>query len=75
DEALEIPVSSGNAVNAAQHVWGYVSKLADEKTCQIFKKSLKKVNQGGSINTVKRQIWKLVISQKQEYLLDSLYFI
>ena len=75
DEALEIPVSSGNAVNAAQHVWGYVSKLADEKTCQIFKRSLEKVNQGGSINTIKRQIWKLVISQKQEYLLDSLYFI
>lgn len=75
DEALRTSPSPGQAVNAAQHIWGYLSGLADEKTSQIFEKNIEKVYQGGSTVTLKRQIWTLVIKQQQEYLLDSLYFM
>lgn len=73
DEALKSPVSAGNAVNAALHVWGYVNNLADDKTKLIFEKNLKKVSQGGSTTSIKRHLLGLAEIQKQEYLLNSLY--
>lgn len=75
DDAMKTPITVGNAVNAAQHVWGYVNDLADDKERTSFKSSLEKISQGGSTVAIKRKLWKLANVQKQKYLLDSLYFI
>lgn len=75
DEAMKTPVKPGTAVNAAQHVWGYVRDLADQNTWLDFEKNLNKVREGGSTTTMKRLLWKLAEVQEQEYLLDSLYFM
>lgn len=75
DEAMRTPISGGKAVNVAQHIWGYVSNLADEKESNRFEKNLGKVNIGGSTTAVKRTLWKLSVERKQQYLLDSLYFM
>ncbi|MDD2483532.1 MAG: UV DNA damage repair endonuclease UvsE [Eubacteriales bacterium] len=75
DEAMETPVTAGNAVNAAQHVWGYFRELADEKTRLRVQQNLNKVSQGGSTKAMKRLLWNLAETWQQKYLLDSLYFM
>ncbi len=74
DEALKTQPTGGNAVNAAQHVWGYVRNFADEKTRFNFEKQLEKVSQGCSTTTLKRQLWKMASAHGQTYLLNSYYF-
>ena len=75
DEALMAPVKPGNAVNAAQHVWGYFKDSADLKTRLSFEKYINKVSMGESTNSVKRLLWRLTVEQEQKYLLGSLYFM
>jgi UV DNA damage endonuclease len=75
DEAMKTPIKAGNAVNAAQHVWGYVRDSAGQNTRLSFEKSLNEASQGGSTIAMKRLLWKLAEVQQQKYLLDSLYFI
>jgi UV DNA damage endonuclease len=74
DESMNTPVTSGNAVNAARHVWGYAGCMADEKTRACFEKELDRVSRGGSTIAVKRHLWKLAFAMQQKYLQDSLYF-
>lgn len=74
DKALETPVTDGTAVNAAQHVWGYVDDIADKKTKANVEKSMEKVTIGGSTRTLKKLLWKLARTKGQSYLLNSLYF-
>lgn len=74
DRALEIPVTEGTAVNAAQHVWGYVDDIADKKTKADVEKNMEKVAMGGSTRTLKKILWKLARKKEQSYLIDSLYF-
>lgn len=74
DEALMTPVKPGNAVNAAQHVWGYFKDSADENTRLSFEKRITKASMGESTISIKRLLWKLAEAQQQKYLLDSLYF-
>ena len=71
DEAMMTPVSHGNAVNAAQHVWGYFKDSTDLSTKLTFEKSI----MGENKSTVKRILWRLAVAQQQQYLLDSLYFM
>ena len=75
DEALMTPVTSGNAVNAAQHVWGYCKDSSDEQARRGFEKSMAKVSLGGSPMAMKRSLWKLAEANNQAYLLESLYFM
>lgn len=75
DEASLIPVKPGNAINAAEHVWGYFKEISDEKIRKSFDKSIQKLSMGDSSTPVKRVLWKLVNEHQQKYLLDSLYFI
>lgn len=75
DEAMKAPISLGNAVNAAQHVWGYVSTMADEKERLTFERNIEKLSKGGTGIALKRQLWKLAEEQQQIYLLNSLYFM
>lgn len=74
DEAMSAPLSCGNIVNAAQHVWGYVNTQAGDREKAAFDRNLKRVCMGASPLTLKRQLWKLAQAQEQTYLLHSLYF-
>lgn len=74
DQALSSPFIYGNAVNAAQHVWGYVKKAANEKEQSAFARNLEKLRKGGTGIALKRQLWKLAQAQEQTYLLNALYF-
>lgn len=75
DEARRTPIVGGVAVNAAQHIWGYVNILAGEKSTKRFKQEVEKVKQGGTTVPIKRLLWKLAVEQGQSYLIDSLYFM
>lgn len=74
DKALENPVMAGAAVNAAQHIWGYVDDIADEKTKIKYEKEVAKVAAGGFTRSLKRILWQLSKTKEQQYLIDSLYF-
>lgn len=74
DKALEKPIRGGTAVNAAQHIWGYVEDLADAKTRANFDRNIEKVAEGGSTLPLKRLLWKLAVAKEQPYLMNSLYF-
>jgi UV DNA damage endonuclease len=74
DEAMRTQVKPGNAVNAAQRVWGYYKDSTDENTGLRFEKHIDKVSKGESTIPLKRLLWKLAGIQKQKYLLNSLYF-
>ena len=75
DAALATPVTPGNAVNAAQHVWGYCKDSCAEHTRRGIEKSIAKVRMGGAPMAMKRSLWKLAEANNQEYLLESLYFM
>lgn len=75
DRALEIQVTSGNAINAAQHIWGYVSGAASDKVTANFEKNIEKVSEGASTKSLKRILWKLVLKKDHDYLKNSLYFM
>jgi UV DNA damage endonuclease len=75
DEAMVKTVNPGNAVNAAQHVWGYFKDSTDMNTRLKFEKIIDRVSKGESTIPMKRLLWKLAEDQKQQYLLDSLYFM
>lgn len=74
DEAIRSPVKPGNAVNAAQHVWGYFKNSADENSKVKVEKNIEKVSKGESTMPMKRSLWKLAELHQEQYLLDSLYF-
>ncbi len=75
DRALETPMTSGNAINAAQHIWGYVSGAASDKVTANFEKNIEKVSEGASTKPLKRILWQLIFETDQDYLKDSLYFM
>ena len=75
DEAMMSPVKPRNAVNAAQHVWGYFKDSADKNTRIRFDKIIDKVSMGESTVPMKRLLWKLAGEQEEQYLLESFYFI
>lgn len=76
DQAIAIEVTTGTAVNAASHVYGYVKKEATEKEKAGFLKQLEKVEQAnGSIKALKKILWNLSVLYNQPYLLQSYYFV
>lgn len=75
DEALERTPDVGMRVNAAQHVWGYFSSRATQKEKERFETLLEKYTEGrGSIDAVKRHLFKLSQRYEEDYLRRSLYF-
>ncbi|MER2001171.1 MAG: UV DNA damage repair endonuclease UvsE [Carnobacterium inhibens] len=76
DQALEMEVATGTAINAATHVYGYFKETATEKEKKAFFKQLEKVEKnGGSLKTLKNILWKLAVNDNQPYLLQSYYFV
>lgn len=75
DEAMVTPVKPGNAINAAQHIWGYFKDSCNEDTRNKFEKNILKVSAGESAIPLKRLLWRMAEEQNQKYLLESLYFM
>lgn len=75
DESILSPVKPGNAVNAAQHIWGYFKDTADTSTKQRFERLIDKVSMGQSTTSIKKLLWKLAEEEQREYMMDSLYFM
>lgn len=75
DAALAQTPAIGTRVNAAQHVWGYFSTKASEKERVRFDNLMEKYIEGtGSINAVKRHLFKLANQYGETYLIQSYYF-
>ncbi|WP_277631339.1 UV DNA damage repair endonuclease UvsE [Atopococcus tabaci] len=73
--ALEQEVEKGQAVNAAQHVWGYFKDIADDKEVRAFQRNLQKYQDGNLKHaTFKRQMQRLAEKYEIPYLKQSLYF-
>lgn len=76
DQALIMDVTTGIAVNAATHVYGYFKYSATEKEKNTFLKQLEKVEKSnGSLNTLKKILWNLALNYREPYLLQSYYFV
>ncbi|WP_147615449.1 UV DNA damage repair endonuclease UvsE [Treponema pectinovorum] len=74
DSALENQGTTGQIVNAAQHVWGYFDRLTDKKTRDKVKRQIEKAAAGNKANSLKKALWILAKEHNQKYLLESLYF-
>ena len=75
EEALSKPISKGSAINAAQHVWGYVSNLADGREKTLFMRSLQRYEKGEiGLDQMKHYLQTLSERYEQAYLTHSYYF-
>ncbi|HUM56403.1 MAG TPA: UV DNA damage repair endonuclease UvsE [Bacillota bacterium] len=64
----------GDAVNAAQHVWGYFKNKASENEKNRFEKILQKYLLGGSeIKSIKKYLLTLSKKYCEDYLLEGYY--
>lgn len=74
ETALRTPVTTGHAVNAAQHVWGYLKKDASLREALIFEQYLTRYQDGKiTLETLKRLLCRITGKQEQPYLKQSLY--
>lgn len=74
EKAQGCTVLPGHAVNAAQHVWGYLSEQAGEQEKRQFARLLARYRSGESpIEPLKRFLLKIARAQGQPYLEQSLY--
>jgi UV DNA damage endonuclease len=74
DAAWGIPVSIGNAVNAAQNVWGYFKDKAIAAEKSRFQQLLDRYASGGSgLPSVKKHLLNLAWKYQEDYLLNGYY--
>jgi UV DNA damage endonuclease len=74
EAALQEPVTTGHAVNAAQHVWGYLKKGAVPQEIKAYGQYLARYSAGSlSLEALKRLLCKIALTQDQPYLKQSLY--
>lgn len=74
DDALSQEVTSGNAVNAGEHLWGYFKGTEEKETREKVRRELEKVKKRPSSLGLKRLLWTCVEKKDEEYLKNSLYF-
>ena len=75
EAALQKPVSTGSAVNAAEHVWGYFKNKATESEKRRFQKLLQNYQLGSSpLESVKANLSRLAVKYQEDYLLCGYYF-
>jgi UV DNA damage endonuclease len=75
EKALSLKEDLGAQINAAQHVWGYVSKQVGEIDRKKFLLMLDEYRSGKrALKTIKNGIYRMAKQQKVTYLLESLYF-
>lgn len=75
ERALEKDVTPGHARNAAQHVWGYLDKLASPAERGRVMADIEALDRDPkAAPRLKKKLLALAAKQDQEYLLRSLYF-
>ena len=75
EQAWLLPEAQGAEVNAAQHIWGYISKDATISERNRYVKLLEAYETNtGSLKALKNHLLKCAQTRKIEYLLNSLYF-
>ena len=75
DAVFTEEIRPGYAENAAAHVWGYFKKNATDTERSQYEKNLTNYrNNTGTLETLKRQLFKLAEKYETDYLLQSLYF-
>ena len=75
DEALYLPEDKGAEVNAAQHVWGYISKESSGKEAERFFSLLSQYQRGEKQrDAIKNFLYRAAKRQNITYLLEPLYF-
>lgn len=75
EETLDLSEDVGAEINAAQHIWSYVSKKASKNEKARFERLISQYSEGKtSENSIKNFLFKLAKEQSAEYLLGSLYF-
>ncbi len=74
EKSIDKKAEKGDAVNAAQHVWGYFKTKASENEKNRFEKALKKFVSGNSeIKSVKNNLLNLSKKYGEDYLLQGYY--
>lgn len=75
ETALSKPLKQGDALNAAQHVWGYFKKAATANEKAVFYGLIDNYQRGTiPIERVKKWLFRLAVKYGETYLLDALYF-
>lgn len=75
EHALQEPEKAGNAVNAAQHVWGYFKNTATKIEKETFIKSINAYEENRiQLSSIKNKLKKMAIKYDEKYLLSSYYF-
>lgn len=75
DSALKEDIIIENAINSANHVWGYFKNKATEKEKKQFFTYLKSYEKGiFSTKAIKKILWKMAVKYHEDYLLSSYYF-
>ena len=74
EAALALPEDTGAQVNAAQHMWGYISRASGEKELKRFERLLTAYTNGGSIAPLKNFLYRCAKERSLTYLMKSLYF-
>ncbi len=83
DTARQQPVRIGNALNAAQHVWGYFKESATQKEKADFLKHIQTCPKPDlaaeippkDLRQIKKHLYQLAVKYGQAYLLNSYYFV
>lgn len=76
ENAMETEITTGNAINAALHIWCYLKKNASEKEKMSFMKIVDEYKNGiTSISKIKNSLWRMATKYNEEYLFQSYYFV
>ena len=76
ENGMEGNPNIGSYENAALHVWGYFKDQASEKEKSNFLNYIDKFrNEEAKIDTAKNYLKKLAVKYKEDYLLNSYYFL
>ena len=74
-QALSVPPSTSQAVNAGQHVWGHLKKHASVTEKMSVFLLIKRLNNDIAFEQpLKRKLFKLSVSYNESYLIESYYF-
>ena len=75
ETSLRMPISRGNAINAAKHVWGYFKSKSSESEKSRFQKAMLKLELGETaVQPVKNILLTMARKYNEDYLLNSYYF-
>ncbi len=75
EHALSLPEDKGRAVNALEHVWGYVSESATPAEAKrFFQRRDDYLRSASGLAAVKNILYRLAQKYRQDYLLGSYYF-